>query len=238
MPQQHKGQPMANRVSHTRHDSFFDIENIRDKTIHVVGAGATGSYTIISIAKLGAEKLHIWDPDIVEEHNIANQAYSIEDIGKPKVSAMAETIRKTTGLEISTNECCLKNQPITGIVFLCTDSMASRKEIFNNCILYNPHLEMFVDTRMGTSSGMIIPLRPCHTSDIEKWNAGFYDDTAVTPDETGACHRKISIGPTAQIVSQIAVWQLISYLKEPNDLYYHEINIGTHPKMCLHIFNA
>src|SRR5215813_5940026 len=89
-----------NNVDITRHVEVFSRDAFGNKRIDVIGAGATGSRIVLSLAKLGLENIHVWDFDTVEGHNIANQAYGMGDIGKLKVDALHDLVKAQTGLSI------------------------------------------------------------------------------------------------------------------------------------------
>ena len=58
-----------------KHIEFFDPSKLKEKNIdiNIIGVGAVGSYIALQLAKLGVEKIIIWDFDVVDEHNITNQ---------------------------------------------------------------------------------------------------------------------------------------------------------------------
>ena len=58
-----------------KHIEFFNPEKLKDKNIdvNIIGVGAVGSYIALQLAKLGIEKLIIWDFDVVDEHNITKK---------------------------------------------------------------------------------------------------------------------------------------------------------------------
>jgi molybdopterin/thiamine biosynthesis adenylyltransferase len=191
-----------------RHINVFLPETFGDTPIHIIGCGATGSKIAISIAKLGITTLHLWDDDVVESHNIANQAYSLNDIGKSKVDALSSIIKEHTGLiPICHNE-KVKNQKLSGVIFVLTDTMASRKEIFENCIKLNLSVQLLIETRMGTDNGRVYSINPSNPSQVEDYLNTFYTDDIA---ETSACGARTSVGPTADVISGVAVWQFIRH---------------------------
>ena len=117
-------------IDPTRHLSVFSPHAFGKKRVDIIGAGATGSRIVLSLAKLGVENIHVWDFDKVEEHNIANQIYGLENIGEPKVRALADVIKKSTGTAITAHDERVDGSKQLGeAVFLLTDTMESRKEI-------------------------------------------------------------------------------------------------------------
>jgi tRNA A37 threonylcarbamoyladenosine dehydratase len=82
-------------MDHTRHIGIFYAKNY---TVTLIGAGGIGAITAITLAKMGVGQLHIFDSDDVEEINIATQFHQVSDVGKSKVSALAQTVEAFSGL--------------------------------------------------------------------------------------------------------------------------------------------
>ena len=83
----------------SRHMELFNPYEFKTP-ITIIGAGATGSWLALALAKLGVEDITVWDFDIVEEHNIPNQAFGIQNIGFPKVTALQGNIKRDTNTMI------------------------------------------------------------------------------------------------------------------------------------------
>lgn len=64
----------------------------RDKTIAVIGNGA-GSYMVEKVSRLSPAELRLCDFDVVEVSNLSRTAYSVDDVGKPKVYALSRRIK-------------------------------------------------------------------------------------------------------------------------------------------------
>ncbi|MBI1973335.1 ThiF family adenylyltransferase [Candidatus Micrarchaeota archaeon] len=64
-------------------------------SIAVVGCGAIGSRTALSLARLGVKELRLIDWDVVEECNLETQAYTKKQVGTKKVEALAQLIGAT-----------------------------------------------------------------------------------------------------------------------------------------------
>lgn len=69
------------------------FEMLASKTILVAGCGI-GSVIALGLARTGFHHLILADGDVVEETNLNRQEFGIDDLGKPKVSALAERLRK------------------------------------------------------------------------------------------------------------------------------------------------
>lgn len=216
-----------NRVDITRHIDVFSRDAFGGLRIDVIGAGASGSRITLSLAKLGLDNIHVWDFDKVEKHNIANQAYDQSHIGQFKVDAISDLVQRATGLEIQKHNQRVDGSQVLGdIVFLLTDTMASRKQIWERAIRYKLRTKLMIETRMGSDNGRCYTINPTKRRQVDAWEATLCDDARV---EVSACGTSVSVGPTAEFLSSIAVWQLIrwqSIQEGKADKLDHEIIFG------------
>ncbi|MBX9685091.1 MAG: ThiF family adenylyltransferase [Candidatus Obscuribacterales bacterium] len=210
-------------IDTTRHISIIDPDAFGNRRIDVIGAGATGSKVVLSLAKLGLQKIRVFDFDEVARHNIGNQAFGNDDIGKKKVDALSELVYRQTGLKLDAR--CEKvdgSQELGPIVFLLTDTMASRKEIWERALRFKSRVKLMIETRLGADSMYIYTINPCSLPEVNGWESTLCDDAKV---ERSACG-KVSLGPSAGILAEKAVWQLIRWFAIENgqeDLLDHEI---------------
>lgn len=199
-----------NNIDTTRHVDVFSPDAFGKRRIDVIGAGASGSRIVLALAKLGLENIHVFDFDIVEAHNIANQVFSQADIGRPKVEALRDIVKAHTGLEITIyNERVDGSQKLGDVVFLLTDTMSSRKEIWQKAIRFKVATKLMIETRMGVDQGRVYVVNPTRMAQVKGWEETLYDDDVA---EVSACGSTISVGPTAEFLSGLAVWQLIRWL--------------------------
>ena len=77
----------------SKHDPKI-LPIIRKATIGIAGAGGLGSNVAVSLARVGIGKLVIADFDMIETSNLNRQQYFFEQIGKPKVIALLENLKK------------------------------------------------------------------------------------------------------------------------------------------------
>jgi hypothetical protein len=61
--------------------------------IGVIGAGGAGKL-VEHLARCGIGEIWICDPDVVSATNLATQGYYLDQVGKPKVAALEENIRR------------------------------------------------------------------------------------------------------------------------------------------------
>jgi len=196
-------------VDPLRHLSVFPPHAFGARRVDVIGCGATGSRIVLSLAKLGVENIHVWDFDKVEEHNIANQAFGLGDVGALKVDALADLVYRDVGVRVQPHaERVDGSQTFGDVVFLLTDTMASRKEIWERGIKYKLPVKLLVETRMGADNGRVYAFNPCMRSHILEWEKTLYSDDEA---EVSACGASVSVGPTAEIIAGLAVWQMIRW---------------------------
>ncbi len=224
-------------VDYWRQLDVFSPEKFGDKPVHFIGGGATGSFASfitadffmpLLAAKMGVPKIHVWDYDTVEDHNVPNQIMGPGDVNEkspvPKVDALREHILRLTGIEIvAHNKRVTGGTELSGIVFLLVDSMDVRKEIWDGAIKMNPNVDLMVETRMAIDGGYIYTIKPTDLDDVRFWEAAWYPDSEA--EESPCTSRAIS--PTVAMIAAHAVWKLIKFA---NGLeYQRELLISAQP---------
>ena len=142
---------MADELNLSRQAKLVPVDKINEYTIKIFGVGSIGSHVAKVMAKTGFKNIEVFDMDIVEEENLAAQAFDFKHIKKNKVDAIAEIIKDGTNIEIVTN-----NGQITkdfqidaesNTIYCCFfDSIEGRKLIFDK--LKDMPI-IFVDARIG-----------------------------------------------------------------------------------------
>jgi sulfur carrier protein ThiS adenylyltransferase len=67
---------------------------LRTRTVGIAGAGGLGSNAAAALVRAGVGRLVIADFDVVQESNLDRQFYFFDQVGKPKVDALAENLRR------------------------------------------------------------------------------------------------------------------------------------------------
>jgi sulfur carrier protein ThiS adenylyltransferase len=84
--------------------------------VGIAGAGGLGSNAAILLARAGIGKLIIADFDIVSVSNLNRQAFNLDQIGEPKVEALAANIRRVNPfIQLEIHCCRLNPENIPGI---------------------------------------------------------------------------------------------------------------------------
>lgn len=138
--------------SYTRQLGILDPLDIPPITI--VGCGASGSAIGIILSKLGAKSITIWDGDKIDFHNIPNQYYAGNTIGKYKADALKEELERIAPVNMmpivdAHNKFFGDEDSIsTPYVFLCADGFENRRNIMNR-LKTIPEVKWVIDTRMS-----------------------------------------------------------------------------------------
>jgi molybdopterin/thiamine biosynthesis adenylyltransferase len=191
-----------------RHMELFDPDTFTDN-IHIIGAGATGSWLTLALAKLGikGEYINVYDFDTIEEHNIPNQAFSLQQIGEMKVEALRNEVAVNVGTEIKMHTKKFVEGRLSGYVFMMVDSMKARKEIWERSIKQKSAVKLLIEPRMGLDMSRIYNVNPIDMSHITNYEDTFYTDEEA---ETSACGTSQTVITTAMSVASHCVRQLIN----------------------------
>lgn len=201
---------MGKLIDIQRHRELFDAEQF-NTPITILGTGATGSWVALYLAKLGLTDVTMYDFDIVEGHNIANQAFGRDDIGYNKALIMADHIHRDTAAVFNPKGERYKTQRLKGIVFLMVDSMRERKRIWEESIKLNSNVTLLIEPRMGLSMGRVYSVNPTNTTQIKRYEETYYsDDTS----EVSACGTSVSVITSATMIASMCVRQLINHANQ------------------------
>ena len=68
-------------TDYRKQTNLIDVEEV-DTPIHVIGCGALGSWLTFFLLKMGFKNITVYDFDKIEEHNLPNQFFMENQIGK------------------------------------------------------------------------------------------------------------------------------------------------------------
>jgi molybdopterin/thiamine biosynthesis adenylyltransferase len=206
----------------TKHLEFFNPDTVTSR-VHIIGCGAIGSNLAIMLARIGINRMSLYDFDTVDEHNITNQAYDTKDLKLKKVECLAEKLLKINpemdillfhdGYEI-------KNPPrISGYVFLAVDSIELRQQIAKQ-LQPNQAVKAVFDFRMRLTDAQHYAAdwsKPRHVKALID-SMDFTDEEAKKGTPVSACNTTLSINPTVQMIVSLGVANFINFVKEPDNL--------------------
>ena len=194
-----------------KHLEFIQPSNYT-KEIHVIGIGAVGSRVAEQLARLGFDNIHIYDFDIVEDTNITNQIYMHSDLGLPKTQALSKYLFDINpSLRLTCHE-RYEDQPLEGAVFLCVDSINTRRRIVK-AQMRNLGIDIMMDIRMRLTDGQCYCAVWANALQAEALlnSMSFDDKEDLTP--VSVCGTTLSVAPTIMTLVSYQMTNFIRFLK-------------------------
>jgi len=158
---------------------FRDIIGAHNRSIMVVGAGATGSWFTMMATKQNY-KCIVVDYDSVELHNCGTSIYRLEHVGKPKAHVLAEMLDNVEAIvDRFKGEYVEQYNP--DLIVSAVDNMEARREIFEAA---KRHAKPLIDMRVHYPYAIILAAEAAPGS-MAKYEATLYgDDVAWVGDCT------------------------------------------------------
>lgn len=205
-------------LSTIRHDEVFKARD-HNSPLTLIGAGAIGSRIWAALVELGLTNMAVYDYDVVESHNLANQVYAYNDIGKTKVDALFDwTFNKIGHEPVESmqfiNAKIDEQMPVRfeGTVILAVDSIAARQMIVEKLVNESHPVFHVFDTRMASTHGDIIHFNPANPDEVESYISALPSDEEA---EVSSCGSSLTVGTTASIIANLAVWQVMHQRANP-----------------------
>lgn len=191
---------------------FFDPSIVKHP-IHIIGCGAIGSTLAIMLTRCGLSNIHLWDFDVVQSHNLANQQYIYSQITLPKTQALTGLMAEINPHIRITQHGKWIDEALNGHVFLAVDNIELRKEIVTKQ-LYNNAVESMWDYRMRLKDAQHYGYGWKDTADRKRLlsTMQFTQAEADVATPVNACNMTLSIMPTVQMVVAVGVGNFINYL--------------------------
>lgn len=190
----------------TSQNTIYNPEKQR-LNIVVIGAGSTGSFLALTLAKMGLKNIKVIDYDKVEEKNIPNQFFRMSDVGKFKIDALQEIIKDFTGIEIETenvkiDEDYVFDMDLNTLFIFCLDNMEGRKIIYEQLKEFPVKI---LDTRFGSEGFSIHVVDLGEDEDKELYEKSLGLEIMETPcGEKGVIYSILNLASeVCNIVKQI-----------------------------------
>ena len=189
--------------------------------VHIIGCGAVGSTIAFILAHCGITDFVLYDDDVVESHNIANQMFREEDIGKPKVEALRDILVEINS-EIADNIRIINgkyiDQPLSGNVFLCVDSIDVRKAIAT-AQQYNPQINVLSDVRLGLTDSQHFLVNWKDPREVKRFlkTMNFTDEEAKELTPHTACNVMLSVCTSVFAICSLAVSNWMNFIKSKGE---------------------
>ena len=201
---------------------------VQEKEITIIGLGGIGSNVALPLARLNPKKLFLIDPDVVEEVNLAGQAFFNNHVGMKKVDAVAEVLYSWAGYKkiaaiptLLTEGTDFGEITITGF-----DNMNARKIAFTN-FMDSPAAKLLVDARMSVDTIQIFTLLKEDTEFLDIYRDKWLFSDAMA--QTAPCSMK-QTSYTGSILGGLVVNIIINYISSsfkafPKQIMYNTNNM-------------
>jgi hypothetical protein len=195
---------------------FFQPERYDDR-IHIVGCGSVGSTLAENLARCGMTKFTLWDFDRVEAHNIVNQMFTEQDVGRPKVEALRDilvNINPEIADKIELKPDGWNGKLMSGYVFLAVDSIDLRREIVEKH-MNSPCIKAMFDFRTLLESAQH------YAADWSDYKAKqdflksmqFSHDEAKSETPVSACGITLGVATTVRLICGLGVNNFVNFVK-------------------------
>lgn len=195
---------------------FFQPEK-DDAKLHIVGCGSVGSALAENLARCGVTNFVLWDFDVVEKHNIVNQMFRQQDVGKSKVEALRDILCDINPEIVDTVE--LKPEGwqgklMSGYIFLCVDNIELRRQIVEKH-MDSPYVKAVFDFRTLLESAQHYAADWSDykmKQDLLK-SMQFSHEEAAAETPVSACGVTLGVATTVRLVCALGVNNYINFVK-------------------------
>lgn len=197
---------------------YFDPTKV-DGRCHIIGCGSVGSTVAELLVRLGITDISLYDFDTVSVHNLANQMFNNDDIGRPKVEAVADMlcrinpeVKDTLKLfpEGWTEKCRLG-----GYVFLCVDNIDLRREIVTKN-RFNQAIKAMFDFRTRLEDAQHYAANWGDVAMIDNLikSMDFSHEEAKASTPVTACNVEMGVAPTVRIICSYGVANFMNFIRK------------------------
>ncbi len=195
---------------------FFQPEKDTSR-IHIVGCGSVGSTLAENLARCGITKMTLWDFDKVEAHNICNQMFRQQDIGKLKVDALKDIlidINPEIADEIELKPEGWQGKLMSGYIFIAVDNIELRRSIVEKH-MDSPYVKAVFDFRTLLESAQHYAADWSDykmKQDLLK-SMQFSHEEAAEETPVSACGVTLGVATTVRLICALGVNNYINFVK-------------------------
>lgn len=195
---------------------FFQPEKCTD-AIHIIGCGSVGATVAECLARFGLTNFRLYDFDIVEPHNLANQMFTTEDLYKLKTERTLEMLCRINP-EIRNKAKVFSEgytgQRLNGYVFLCVDNIDLRRKIASDN-QSNPYIKAMFDFRTRLEDAQHYAAAWDDPAMVKSFlsTMDFSHEEAEEETPMSACKVPLSVTPTVRTICSLGCSNFINYVK-------------------------
>lgn len=172
----------------------------QEERVMIGGAGGIGSWLAFLLVRAGFLPT-LYDFDVIERHNVGGQLFKHSDVGKKKVSAVADLVKEFCGNEMDTfAERITRDSPTHYFCFSAFDNMKARRDMFEvwkRSISGCPRTPLLIDGRLTLEQVQIYSVTPDRVSQYEET---LFEDSEI---EDAPCTLKQTSHTAAMIASHM-----------------------------------
>lgn len=191
----------------SRFSSAIWYENIQKKTVILAGIGGIGSYVGFLLARMKPASMFIYDDDIVEAANMSGQLYGQSDLGRSKVSALADMIRNYADYSsvFAISERFTDESEASDIMICGFDNMAARRLFFKKWLSHVQSKSeeerkncLFIDGRLAAEEFQVLCIKGDDEYNINRYSNEYLffdveaDETICSYKQTTFCANMIA----------------------------------------------
>ena len=183
---------------------YFSPVSVRER-IHIIGCGSIGSTVAENLARCGLINFTLWDFDLVETHNIVNQMFRLQDVGRNKAEALLDIlseINPDVRAKAKIKKDGWNGEPLSGYVFLAVDSIDLRRRIVEG-LMQNKSVVAVFDFRTGLEDAQYYAARWSSLRQRESLLGSMNFSDGDVKEETSACGIVLGVCPTVRTVCAI-----------------------------------
>jgi molybdopterin/thiamine biosynthesis adenylyltransferase len=140
-------------------------DDLGERRVLLVGCGTIMSRVARNLAHWGIKKIVLCDFDTVEPKNVLGvsaQIYSHEQVGMPKVEALAEILRGINpAIDVEVwNRRYEGLDEVADFVFAGLDEFEGRVSVRDSCLRDGSGVQLLIEGRLGEDQGRVFALEP------------------------------------------------------------------------------
>jgi hypothetical protein len=189
---------------------FFNPSKVTER-VHIIGCGSVGSSVAELLVRFGLTRLTLYDSDQVQRHNIANQAYTVNQVGMRKTEALKDLL-KSINPDVDTHLIMKTNWDdtvrISGYIFMCVDTVEVRRDIVTSC-KDNPYIRAIFDFRTRLTDAQHYAASWCDDLDSLLMSMQFSHEDAELETPISACGIALSAAPVVRSICSLGVMNFL-----------------------------
>lgn len=195
---------------------YFQPEKVPQR-LHIVGCGSVGAAVAELLARMGLKNFDLWDMDMVVPHNLANQVFRQQDVGRAKTEALLDILCEIEpeikgAAKLHTNG--WNGRRLSGFVFLCVDNIELRRRIVEQH-MDNPYVTAVFDFRTLLESAQHYAADWSDRKMKEDLLASMQFSHEEAEEETpvSACGVTLGVAPTVRAVCALGVANFLNFVR-------------------------